>query len=72
MPKPIELRKLIELLREFEIIFDSKTGGRHSGKFIRGPKSFPVKSHGMKTVILPYALNGLIKKFALPEGLFNR
>lgn len=61
MPKSLELRKVIELLREYEIIFDSKTGGRHSGRFIKGSKSFPVKAHGMKTVILPYALKGLTK-----------
>ena len=71
MPKSLELRKVIELLREYEIIFDSKTGGRYSGKFIKGSKSFPVKAHGMKTVILPYALKGLIKKFDLPDDFFG-
>lgn len=71
MPKSLELRKVIELLREYEIIFDSKTGGRHSGKFIKGSKSFPVKAHGMKTVILPYALKGLTKKFDLPDDFFG-
>ena len=72
MPKPIELRKLIEILKRYGIVFDTKTGGRHSGKFIKGSKSFPVKAHGMKTIILPYALKGLIKKFELPEDIFSR
>jgi hypothetical protein len=71
MPKPIELRKVIDMLKEYEIIFDSKTGGRHAGKFIKGTRYYPVKSHGLKTVILPYALKGLIKKFDLPDDFFQ-
>lgn len=38
----------------------------------KGNKSFPVKAHGMKTTILPYALKGLIKKFELPPDVFNK
>ena len=72
MPKALELRKVIELLKYFGIEFDSKSGGKHSGKFIKKGKSFPVKSHGMKTTILPYALKGLIKKFELPSDIFDR
>lgn len=72
MPKPLELRKVIEILRDYGIEFDSKSGGRHSGKFVKAGKSFPVKAHGMKTTILPYALKGLIKKFELSPDVFNR
>jgi len=35
-------------------------------------KSYPVKSHGKKTVILSYALEDMIKKFALPLDVFHR
>ena len=70
MPKAIELRKVIKILKDYGIEFDSKSGGKHSGKFIKGNKSFPVKAHGKKTMILPYALNGLIKKFELPADIF--
>ena len=72
MPKALELRKVIEILRAYDIEFDSKSGGKHSGKFIKGNKSFPVKTHGMKTTILPYALKGLIKKFELHSDVFSR
>lgn len=72
MPKALELRKVIVILKDFDIEFDAKSGGRHSGKFFRGNKSFPVKSHGKKTMLLPYALKGLIKKFDLPEDIFDR
>jgi len=34
-------------------------------------KSYPVKSHGKKTLILPYALNDLIDKFDLPGNIFD-
>ncbi len=72
MPKALELRKVIEILRAYDIKFDSKSGGKHSGKFIKENKSFPVKAHGMKTTILPYALKGLIKKFELSPDVFSR
>ncbi len=71
MPKAIELRKVIELLKAYDIEFTHKSGGKHSGKFVKGNKSFPVKTHGMKTMILSYALKGLIKKFELPSNLFD-
>lgn len=72
MPKAIELRKVIKILKAYGIEFDSKSSGKHSGKFIKGNKSFPVKAHGKKTMILPYALNGLIKKFEIPSDIFDR
>jgi len=72
MPKALELRKVVKLLKKHGIEFDSKNRGRHSGKFIRDNQSFPVKSHGKKTMILPYALKGLIKKFQLPPDVFDR
>lgn len=72
MPKTLELRKVIKMLKVYEVEFQPNTGGRHSGKFIKGNKSFPVKTHGMKTMILPYALNGLIKKFCLPRDAFDK
>ncbi len=40
MPKPLELRKVIKILKPYQIEFCSNTGGKHSGKFIRANKSF--------------------------------
>ncbi len=71
MPKALELRKVIKILKAYEVEFQLNTSGKHSGKFIKGNKSFPVKTHGMKTIILPYALNGLINKFCLPHDAFK-
>jgi len=52
MPKGMELRKVIKRLKRYGIIY--KTGkGRHP-KFYDPEikKSYPVKSHGNKTLIL--------------------
>jgi len=71
MPKAGELRKVIKILSSYGIEFGFSKKGKHSGKFYRGSLSFPIKTHGNKTEILPYALNGLIKKFNLPEDVFD-
>ena len=71
MPKAKELRRVIKTLAKYGIEFNYSKKGKHSGKFYKGPRSFPVKTHGKKTEILPYALNGLIKKFNLPEDVFD-
>ena len=34
-------------------------------------KSYPVKSHGKKTLILSYALEDMIRKFDLPADVFD-
>ena len=72
MLKPMELRKVIKILSDYDIRFDRASGGKHTGKFYRGPNSFPIKCHGRKTEILTYALKGLIKKFDLPKNTFDR
>ncbi len=72
MLKPMELRKVIKILSNYDIRFDYASGGKHAGKFYKGPKSFPIKCHGRKTEILTYALKGLIKKFDLPKNTFDR
>lgn len=72
MPKPLELRQVIKILKKFGIIY--MTGkGRHP-KFYdpEAGKSYPVKSHGKKTLVLPYALEDMIKKFDLPADVFDR
>jgi hypothetical protein len=72
MPKPIELRKVKGVLRKYGIQY--VTGkGRHP-KFYdpETKKSYPVKSHGKKTLILQYALEDLIKKFDLPADIFEK
>jgi predicted RNA binding protein YcfA (HicA-like mRNA interferase family) len=72
MPKPLELRKVIQRLRDYGIVY--ATGkGRHP-KFYDPDtkKSYPVKSHGKKTIILSYALEDMIKKFDLPADVFDR
>ncbi|RKZ92715.1 MAG: hypothetical protein DRR19_03365 [Candidatus Parabeggiatoa sp. nov. 1] len=71
MPKTLELRKVIKILKGYEIEFHPSAGGRRRYQFIKGNKSFPVKTHGKKTMILPYALNGLIHKFQLPSDVFD-
>jgi len=67
-----ELRNVIKILSDYDIKFDPSSGGKHTGKFCKGGKSFPIKCHGMKTEILTYALKGLIKKFDLPKDTFDR
>ena len=71
MPKGLELRKVIKLLAKFGIIYVTGSG-RHP-KFYepQTKKSYPIKSHGKKTMILSYALNDLIDKFGLPGDIFN-
>ncbi len=72
MPKPLELRKVIRILKRYDIIY--MTGkGRHP-KFYdpETHKSYPIKSHGKKTLVLSYALDDLIEKFDLPADVFDR
>jgi len=48
-------------------------GGRHPKIYdSETHKSYPIKSHGKKTLILSYALDDLIKKFDLPADVFDR
>jgi len=52
MPKPIELRKIIKILKRLGITY--VTGKARHPKF-NDPepgKSYPIKSHGKKTLIL--------------------
>ncbi len=72
MPKPLELRKVRKTLKRYGIVY--VTGkGRHP-KFYdpETSKSYPIKSHGKKTLILTYALEDLIKKFDLPADVFDK
>ena len=71
MPKALELRKVIKLLAKFGIVYVTGSG-RHP-KFYESQtkKSYPIKSHGKKTMILSYALNDLIDKFGLPGDIFS-
>ena len=72
MPKSLELRKVVKILKRFGITY--VTGkGRHP-KFYdpEAGKSYPVKSHGKKTLVLPYALEDMIKKFDLPADVFEK
>jgi hypothetical protein len=72
MLKPLELRKVKRILKKCGIIY--VTGkGRHP-KFYdpETHATYPIKSHGKKTVILPYALNDLIDKFNLPGDIFEQ
>ncbi len=71
MPKPLELRKVIRMLKKYGITYHTGKG-RHP-KFLDPVtgKSYPVKSHGNKTEILSYALNDMIDKFDLPEDVFE-
>ena len=72
MPKPLELRKVIKALKKYGIIY--VTGkGRHP-KFYdpETSRSYPIKSHGRKTLVFSYALEDLIKKFDLPADVFDK
>jgi hypothetical protein len=71
MPKPLELRKVRRILKKYGVIYVSGKG-RHP-KFYdpESHKSYPIKSHGIKTLILSYALNDLIDKFDLPGDIFK-
>lgn len=72
MPKPLELRKVTRILKRYSVVY--MTGkGRHP-KFYdpETHKSYPIKSHGKKTLILSYALDDLIEKFDLPADVFDR
>ena len=72
MPKPLELRKVVRILKRFGITY--VTGkGRHP-KFYdpEAGKSYPIKSHGKKTLVLTYALEDMINKFDLPADVFDR
>ena len=71
MPKSLELRKVKKALKKFGVIY--VTGkGRHP-KFYdpETHNSYPIKSHGNKTIILTYALNDMIDKFDLPGDIFD-
>lgn len=72
MPKPLELRKVRRILKKYGIVYVSGKG-RHP-KFYDPDtrRSYPIKSHGNKTLLLPYALNDLIDKFELPGDLFEQ
>ena len=72
MPKPLELRKVKRILKKYGIVYVSGKG-RHP-KFYdpETRRSYPIKSHGNKTLILSYALNDLIDKFDLPGDLFEQ
>jgi predicted RNA binding protein YcfA (HicA-like mRNA interferase family) len=72
MPKPLELRKVVKILKRFGITYVIGKG-RHP-KFYdpEAGKSYPIKSHGKKTLVLPYALEDMIKKFDLPADIFDK
>ncbi|MCK9295304.1 MAG: type II toxin-antitoxin system HicA family toxin [Desulfobulbaceae bacterium] len=71
MPKPLELRKVIKLLSNYGVVYVVGKG-RHPKFFDpETRKTYPVKAHGKKTMILSYALNDLIEKFDLPGDLFE-
>ena len=72
MPNALELRKVVKILAKYDIFY--ATGkGRHPKFFDPQTKrSYPVKSHGNKTMILQYALNDIIDKFDLPGDIFDK
>ncbi len=72
MPKPKELRKVRKILKQYGIVHITRKG-RHP-KFYdpETNKSYPIKSHGKKTLILSYALSDIIDKFDLPGDIFEK
>ncbi len=72
MPKALELRKVISILGKYGIEYVAGKG-RHPKFFAPSTgKSYPIKSHGKKTMILVYALNDMIDKFDLPADIFEK
>jgi hypothetical protein len=71
MLRPLELRKVKRILKKYIIYVTGK--GRHP-KFYdpETHATYPIKSHGKKTLILSYALNDLIDKFNLPGDIFEQ
>lgn len=71
MPRSKELRKVRKMLRQYGIVYITGKG-RHP-KFYdpETKKSYPIKSHGKKTLILSYALSDIIDKFDLPGDVFG-
>jgi len=71
MSKALELRKVIKIVGKYGIVY--VTGkGRHPKFFDPQTKrTYPVKAHGKKTMILSYALNDLMDKFDLPGDIFD-
>jgi len=72
MPKPLELRKVIKTLKGYGIIYVTGKGRHPKFYDFEIHKSYPIKSHGKKTLILPYALDDLIEKFDLPADVFDK
>ena len=52
MPKPIELRKIIKILKRFGITYVTGKGKHPKFNDPEAGKSYPIKSHGKKTLIL--------------------
>lgn len=72
MPKPLELRKVSKILKKYGIVY-VQGKGRHPKYYDpETHKSYPVKLHGNKTLILSYALGDLIKKLDLPADVFDK
>ena len=72
MPKPLELRKVLNRLKRYGIIYVLGKG-RHPKLYDpETHKSYPIKCHDKKTLILEYALEDLIKKFDLPGDVFDK
>ena len=72
MLKPLELRKVIKTLKKYGIIYVTGKGRHPKFHDHETHMSYPIKSHGKKTLILSYALEDLIKKFDLPADIFDR
>ena len=71
MPRSLELRKVKKKLAIYGIIYVTGKGKHPKFYDPETNKSYPVKSHGKKTLILSYALEDLIKKFDLPADIFD-
>ena len=68
----LDIRKVKKILKQYGLLYVAGKG-RHP-KFLDSETgiSYPIKSHGKKTMILSYALEDLIKKFDLPADIFDR
>jgi hypothetical protein len=66
------VRKVRRILSEYGIEYITGKGRHPEFHDPETKRSYPVKSNGKKTLILPYALNDIIDKFDLPGDIFEK
>lgn len=78
MPKPLKYRELVKILRRHDDRFEfypDRGKGSHRMIYhpdVNGrPESHPVKHHGDNTELRRGVISSIVRRFRLPEDLFN-